>query len=220
MRMPVLGHWLCSAAFKLESGRRVYLRPPRLGRIGGAWAASARGASRDVPDPLGADLAPGCADQRQRLSAAGCAPITARNGATASATPFLIFLRTDDNSWLGGITLSNVRRGVCQSPPAWAIGPVSAPRPPGAICTEALSLAGLNFCLRRPRPPPAWRPPACPTTRPAAACSPRWAFARKATPSAICASMANGATTCSIAMLSDEWRDAQTRETLALNPGP
>ncbi|RMD64342.1 MAG: N-acetyltransferase, partial [Alphaproteobacteria bacterium] len=94
--------------FRLERGR-VYLRPP-VHRDWRAWAAL-RGESRDflVPwEPTWAHDALTRGAFRRRLRVY---KTEMRHGTSYT---FLIFRRTDD-VLLGGITLSNVRRGVAQS---------------------------------------------------------------------------------------------------------
>lgn len=89
-------------------GREVRLRPPRLGDYG-EWR-ELRAISREFLQPWeptwpADDLSR--AAYRRRLAA------YARDREVGAAYPFFVF-RTEDDALTGGITLSNVRRGVAQ----------------------------------------------------------------------------------------------------------
>ena len=134
MRMPVLGPGV-QRGLKLESGR-VYLRPPRLGDWR-TWA-DLREASRAFLTPWEPtwpqDALSGSAFRR-RVRA------HSQEWRDGVGYAFLIFRRRDDQL-VGGVTLSNVRRGVCQcaSLGYWT-GQVHARQ---GHMTEAL-VAALNF---------------------------------------------------------------------------
>ena len=136
MRMPVLGPGV-QRGLKLESGR-VYLRPPRLGDWH-AWA-DLREESRAflTPwEPTWPQDALGGSAFRRRVRT------YSQEWRDGIGYSFLIFRRADDQL-IGGVTLSNVRRGVCQSASLgyWT----GQPHARRGHMTEAL-VAGLNFAF-------------------------------------------------------------------------
>ena len=100
--------WISPESALRVEGERVRLRPPRA-RDYEEWARL-RGRSRDFLQPWEPtwpedDLSKGA--YRRRLSA------YAREMDLGASYPFFIF-RTEDDALVGGVTLSNVRRGVAQ----------------------------------------------------------------------------------------------------------
>ncbi|HWE47494.1 MAG TPA: GNAT family protein [Caulobacteraceae bacterium] len=101
--------WMAADAALVLEGERVRLRPPRMSDYP-QWAAL-REQSRDFLQPWepawpGDDLTRPAF--RRRLAA------YTRDIETGQGYPFFV-TRSDDETLLGGITLSNVRRGVAQA---------------------------------------------------------------------------------------------------------
>ncbi len=120
------------AAIRLK-GPRVMLRPPRRGDAN-AWSAL-RGESREFLQPWEpawpADGASRSAFHRRRAQILG----EWRNG---SGNGFFVF-RRDDAALLGGVTLSNLRRGVAD---AASLGYwIGAPHARQGYTTEAVACA-------------------------------------------------------------------------------
>jgi ribosomal-protein-alanine N-acetyltransferase len=103
-----LPHFIIPRGNRLE-GERIYLRPPRY-RDWRAWAAL-RESSREFLVPWEPSWPPDClsrAAYRRRMRQA------AAEWHEDSAYAFLIFRHADD-ALIGGVNLSNVRRGVAQA---------------------------------------------------------------------------------------------------------
>ncbi len=103
-------HWRGSSVQRTRlEGRRVYLRPPTH-KDWRAWA-ELRGESRDYLTPWEPAWAHDALTRRayRRRLRAYKAELRQR-----SSYSFLVF-RGEDDALLGGVTLSNVRRGVAQS---------------------------------------------------------------------------------------------------------
>ena len=131
MRLPLPGFFTVRGA-QLE-GRRVFLRPPRDADWRG-WA-ELRGHSREflMPwEPVWPSDALGRAAFRRRVRMVG---IEWREDLGYS---WLLF-RRGDGALLGGITLSNIRRGVAQSSAASVTGSAN-PHARRGYMTEALQV--------------------------------------------------------------------------------
>ena len=139
-------HWRGSSAqdTRLE-GRRVYLRPPAHNDWR-AWA-ELRGESRDYLTPWEPTWAYDALTRRAYRRRLRTYKAEARQRTSYS---FLIF-RSEDDALLGGVTLSNVRRGVAQSANLgyWSGARYSRQ----GYMTEALG-AVLKFALRASGVPP------------------------------------------------------------------
>jgi len=101
--------WMSAEGALVVEGEGVRLRPPRLSDHGD-WAAL-RQVSRDFLQPWEPTWAP---DDLSRAAFRRRLAVYARDIEAGQGYPFFVF-RRDDDKLVGGVTLSNVRRGVAQA---------------------------------------------------------------------------------------------------------
>ena len=166
-------------------GERVYLRPPERGDYE-EWA-SLRARSRNFLSPWEPSSPP------DGLSRSSYRARLARYGEDwRTDQGYNFFVYHSDDALVGGIGLSNLRRGVAETALGYWVGePYARQR----LMTAALPLV-LDFAFDRLRLHRI-RLPACRPTYRAAPCCCAPASSRRATPAATCRSTASGRTTCS-----------------------
>ena len=168
------------------AGERVFLRPPERGDYE-AWA-SLRARSRNFLAPWEPSWPP---DALSRASFRARVARYAEDWRTDQAYNFFIF--THDETLVGGVGLSNLRRGVVGD---------GEPRLLGrrGLCPAALydrgAAAGARLSPSSGCGCTGSRPPACRPTSRAGPCWSEPASSRKATPANTSASKASGRTTC------------------------